>query len=76
MFERIITLVTRYGGNFLNGLGTTLLLALTSVAVGCIIGALVAIMRLSRSKLLGGIATVYTEIIPKHLISFFDIPFL
>ncbi|MBP3523982.1 MAG: amino acid ABC transporter permease [Clostridia bacterium] len=49
--------------NFVNGLGTTLLLALVSVAVGCLIGALVAIMRLSKSKVLGGIATVYTEII-------------
>ncbi|MDY5333650.1 MAG: amino acid ABC transporter permease [Vescimonas sp.] len=49
--------------NFVNGLGTTLLLALVSVSVGCLIGALVAIMRLSKSKVLGGIATVYTEII-------------
>ena len=49
--------------NFLNGLGTTLLLALISVAIGCVIGAFVAIMRLSRSKVLNSIATVYTEII-------------
>ena len=49
--------------NFLNGLGTTLLLALISVAIGCVIGALVAIMRLSRSKLLNSIATLYTEVI-------------
>ena len=49
--------------NFLNGLGTTLLLALISVAIGCVFGALLAIMRLSRSKILGLIATVYTEVI-------------
>ena len=63
MLANIERLLVKYGMNFVNGLGTTLLLALVSVAVGCLIGALVAIMRLSKSKLLGGIATVYTEII-------------
>lgn len=63
MLANIERLLVKYGINFVNGLGTTLLLALVSVAVGCLIGALVAIMRLSKSKLLGGIATVYTEII-------------
>ena len=63
MLDNIERLLVKYGMNFVNGLGTTLLLALVSVSVGCLIGALVAIMRLSKSKLLGGIATVYTEII-------------
>ena len=63
MLANIERLIVKYGMNFINGLGTTLLLALVSVAVGCLIGATVAIMRLSRSKVLGGIATVYTEII-------------
>ena len=63
MLANIQRLLLKYGMNFLNGLGTTLLLALISVAIGCVIGALVAIMRLSRSKVLGGIATVYTEVI-------------
>ncbi len=63
MLANIEKLLVKYGMNFVNGLGTTLLLALVSVAVGCLIGALVAIMRLSKSKVLGGIATVYTEII-------------
>ena len=63
MLANIERLLVKYGMNFVNGLGTTLLLALISVAVGCLIGALVAIMRLSKSKVLGGIATVYTEII-------------
>ena len=63
MLANIERLLVKYGMNFVNGLGTTLLLALVSVAVGCLIGALVAIMRLSKSKVLGGIATVYTEII-------------
>lgn len=63
MLANIQNLLTRYGMSFVNGLGTTLLLALISVAVGCLIGALVAIMRLSRSKVLGAVATVYTEVI-------------
>ena len=37
-------LLQKYGMNFLNGLGTTLLLALISVSIGCVIGALVAII--------------------------------
>ena len=63
MLANIERLLVKYGMNFVNGLGTTLLLALVSVSVGCLIGALVAIMHLSKSKVLGGIATVYTEII-------------
>ena len=63
MLANIQKLLLKYGMNVLNGLGTTLLLALISVAIGCLIGAVVAIMRLSRSKLLGGVATVYTEIV-------------
>ncbi len=63
MLANIERLLLKYGMNFLNGLGTTLLLALISVAIGCVIGALVAIMRLSRSKLLNSIATLYTEVI-------------
>lgn len=63
MLANIQKLLMKYGMNFVNGLGTTLTLALVSVAVGCLIGAVVAIMRLSKSKLLGAIATVYTEIV-------------
>lgn len=63
MLSNIQKLLVKYGMNFVNGLGTTLTLALISVAIGCLIGAIVAIMRLSKSKLLGAIATVYTEII-------------
>ncbi len=63
LFQNIMKLLQKYGMNFLNGLGTTLLLALISVAIGCVIGALVAIMRLSKSKVLRSIATVYTEVI-------------
>lgn len=63
MLANIERLLVKYGMNFLDGLGTTLLLALVSVAVGCLSGAVVAIMRLSRSKALNGVAAVYTEVI-------------
>ena len=63
MLANIERLIVKYGMNFVNGLGTTMLLALVSVAIGCVIGAFVAIMRLSKSKLLNTIAAVYTEII-------------
>ena len=63
MLANIVTLLQKYGTNFLNGLGTTLLLALISVSIGCLIGAFVAIMRLSRSKILSGISAVYTEVV-------------
>lgn len=63
MVANLTRLLTKYGMNFVNGLFTTLELALISVAIGCIIGAIVAIMRLSKSKILNGIAAVYTEVI-------------
>ena len=63
MLENILKLLQKYGMNFVSGLGTTLLLAFISVSIGCIIGAFMAIMRLSKSKLLRGISSVYTEII-------------
>ena len=63
MLANIERLITKYGMNFVEGLGMTLLLAFVSVLVGCLIGAIVAIMRLSKSKVLNGIAAVYTEII-------------
>ena len=61
--QNIMKLLQKYGVNFLNGLGTTLLLALISVSIGCVIGALVAILRLGKSKVLRAVATVYTEVI-------------
>ena len=56
-------LLSKYGMNFVNGLGTTLLLAFISVAIGCVIGALVAIMKLSKNKPLNWVATIYIEVI-------------
>ena len=49
--------------NFVRGLGATLYLSFIAVALGCVIGAVVAIMRLSKAKVLNIIAATYTEII-------------
>ena len=63
LLANLETLVAVYGGNFVKGLGATLELALISVAIGCLIGAVVAIMRLCPYKPVNLIATVYTEVI-------------
>ena len=44
LLQNIMKLLQKYGMNFLNGLGTTLLLALISVAIGCVIGAFLILL--------------------------------
>lgn len=44
-FERIIYILQRYGSSYLKGAGTTLLIALVSTFIGCIIGFLVGIVQ-------------------------------
>ena len=48
---------------FLSGLGYTLLISLVSVIIGCIIGIIMAIMRISKSRILKMISGVYIDII-------------
>lgn len=48
---------------FLSGLGYTLLISLVSVILGCIIGVVMAIMRISKSRLLRAISGTYIDII-------------
>ena len=43
MFQNTLMILQKYGMNFVNGLGVTLYLAFISVALGCVIGAVVAI---------------------------------
>ena len=63
MLVNLRMLIVNYGANFISGLASTLELALLSVAIGCIIGALLAIMRLCPYKPLQLIATLYTEVV-------------
>lgn len=50
MLDVIIKLLSRYGYMFVEGVGYTLLLSAIAVIVGLPIGALVAIMRMSKFK--------------------------
>ncbi len=61
--ENMIKIWQRYDYVFINGLFGTLWLALITVVVGTILGTFVALMRLSRSKLLYGVTGVYIEVL-------------
>lgn len=47
----------------LQGLGTTLLIALCAIIIGTILGCVFALCKISKSKILNGIANFYTTII-------------
>lgn len=47
----------------LDGLGTTLLIAVCAILIGTVLGCVFALMRISDNKLLRGIATVYTNVL-------------
>ncbi len=61
--ENMIKIWQRYDYVFINGLFGTLWLALITVVVGTILGTLVALMRLSHSRILYGITGVYIEVL-------------
>lgn len=44
-FGKIVFLLERYGGSFLKGAGSTLLIAIVSTAIGCVIGFIVGIIQ-------------------------------
>ena len=48
---------------FVSGLGYTLLISLFSVLLGLVIGILMALMRLTKSKILRAVSGIYTDII-------------
>ena len=62
--QNIVKLTAKYWDKFLlTGMGYTLSLAAITVAVGAILGALIAFMRMSKIAPLRWIAGIYTEII-------------
>ena len=66
IFSNMVKVVSRYWGLLLEGTANTLLLSALTVAVGIVIGAILALMRLSKFhigkfKPLTAIATIYTE---------------
>jgi len=61
--ENIIKIWTKYSDVFLNGVWGTLWMSAITVVAGTILGILVALMRMSKSKILCGISDVYVEVI-------------
>lgn len=56
-------LLSRYSSFFIDGVGNTLVIAAFSVLLGTLFGVLMAIARMSKIKILKGIATIYIEFI-------------
>ena len=61
--DKLIKILIRFYPIFLKGLWGTLWLAAITVLVGTVLGLLVAILRMSRSRILNGISGVYIEIL-------------
>ncbi|HHC5918676.1 TPA: ABC transporter permease subunit [Staphylococcus aureus] len=55
--------VSKYGSFFLKGIKITILISLIGVALGSILGAFVALMKLSKIKIISWIASIYIEIL-------------
>ena len=55
-------LIIRDFPDLLRAMGVTLLLGLVSFILGCVLGALVGLARMSRSRLLKGLAIVYVSV--------------
>lgn len=61
--ESQITFITKYWQSYLSGAGVTILLSVIGVVLGSVLGIVVCLMRMSKSKLVRGISTAYVEII-------------
>ncbi|NGJ73480.1 ABC transporter permease subunit [Staphylococcus aureus] len=55
--------ISKYGSFFLKGIKITILISLIGVALGSILGAFVALMELSKIKIISWIASIYIEIL-------------
>lgn len=55
--------ISKYGSLFLKGIKITILISLIGVALGSILGAFVALMKLSKIKIISWIASIYIEIL-------------
>lgn len=63
MIESMIKIWMKYYYVFIDGLVGTLWLSLVTVAVGTVLGTLIALMRLSRWKALYGLTSAYIEVL-------------
>ncbi|HFO2229934.1 TPA: ABC transporter permease subunit [Staphylococcus aureus] len=55
--------ISKYGSFFLKGIKITILISLIGVALGSILGVFVALMKLSKIKIISWIASIYIEIL-------------
>lgn len=55
--------ISKYGSFFLKGIKITILISLIGVALGSILGAFIALMKLSKIKIISWIASIYIEIL-------------
>lgn len=55
--------ISKYGSFFLKGIKITILISLIGVALGSILGSFVALMKLSKIKIISWIASIYIEIL-------------
>ena len=61
--DRIIKMWVRYSDVFLSGLWCTIWLSVLTVIIGTLLGMLIAVMRMGKSKVLRLIANAYVEIL-------------
>jgi len=63
MIENIIKIWMKYDYVFLNGLLGTLKLALITVLFGTLLGTLIALLRMTRFKVLNAVTSAYIEVL-------------
>ena len=61
--DKIIKILNKYGSVFIEGLGGTLWMSALTVAVGTVLGILIALMRMGKVRPLRLIADAYVEVI-------------
>lgn len=61
--EKMVSLLSEYGGLFLSGLGGTLWMAAVTVLLGTVLGVLIALMRMGRYRALKWISGAYIEVL-------------
>ncbi len=63
MISNMIAIVSRYGNVFLLGLWNTVWLSVVSVLLAAILGIFIALAKMSKLRLLSGVASCYIEVI-------------
>lgn len=63
MISNIIRILSKYWMVFLVGLGNTIWIALVAIIFGTVIGTIIAIMRMSKNRVLKPLTIVYIEVV-------------